>query len=193
MATAQQTITKAERRAREYETIYILRSSVTPDEAEKITARMKEIIETRGGKILKIDNWGRRKLAYPINKASRGVFVFLSYVGFEDLVHELERNLRLLDSVVRFQSVLINPRVDPATYQVDTQDLVFRPLEEEPVEEELSVAARLGLLDRPRREGEDGGDDMDPYRDRGDDGDDDGDVVPGSAVAAAAAAEEDDL
>lgn len=187
MATAQsqQTITKAERRAREYETIYILRSGVASDEAERITARMKEIIETRSGKILKIDNWGRRKLAYPINKASRGVFVFLSYIGFEDVVAELERNLRLLDSVVRFQTVLNNPRVDPATYQVDTADLVFRPLEEEPVEEELSVAARLGLLDRPRREGEGEHDDgeMDPYRGGGDDADDEGDVVRNPAVA----------
>jgi small subunit ribosomal protein S6 len=185
-ATSQQTITKAERRAREYETIYILRSGVASDEAERITARMKEIIETREGKILKIDNWGRRKLAYPINKASRGVFVFLSYIGFEDVVAELERNLRLLDSVVRFQTVLNNPRVDPATYHVDTEDLVFRPLEEEPVEEELSVAARLGLLDRPRREGEDGHDgEMDPYRGGGggDDDSDDGDVVRNPAVA----------
>ena len=185
-ATSQQTITKAERRAREYETIYILRSSVASDEAERITARMKEIIETRSGKILKIDNWGRRKLAYPINKASRGVFVFLSYIGFEDVVAELERNLRLLDSVVRFQTVLNNPRVDPATYAVDTADLVFRPLEEEPVEEELSVAARLGLLDRPRREGEEGGRDddgeMDPYRGGGDADDDEGDVVRNPAV-----------
>jgi small subunit ribosomal protein S6 len=185
-AQSQQTITKAERRAREYETIYILRSSVASDEAERITARMKEIIETRSGKILKIDNWGRRKLAYPINKASRGVFVFLSYIGFEDVVAELERNLRLLDSVVRFQTVLNNPRVDPATYAVDTADLVFRPLEDEPVEEEPSVAARLGLLDRPRREGDDGHDDheMDPYRGGGggDDDADDVDVVRNPAV-----------
>jgi small subunit ribosomal protein S6 len=190
-AQAQQTITKAERRAREYETIYILRSSVANEEAERITARMKEIIEGRGGKILKIDNWGRRKLAYPIHKATRGVFVFLSYVGFEDLVHELERNLRMLDAVVRFQTVVNNPRVDPATYAVDSQDLVFRPLEEEPAEEEVSVAARLGLLDRPRREGEEGPDDSDIDRYRGDDGDDE----PGEEISRGAESEdeEDDL
>jgi small subunit ribosomal protein S6 len=188
-AQAQQTLTKAERRAREYETIYILRSSVSSEEAERITARMKEIVEGRGGKILKIDNWGRRKLAYSIQKASRGVFVFLHYVGFEDLVHELERNLRMLDAVIRFQTVLNNPRVDPGTYNVEAQDLVFRPLEEEPVEEELSVAARLGLLDRPRREGEGGPEDMDPYR-ADDDEDAADDIVRGPAVVED---EEDDL
>ena len=102
MSTATATATSANpRRLREYETIYILESNIDPDEADRVATRMKEIITARNGHLLKIDNWGKRKLAYPIRKSSRGVFVFLKYLGFEDLVSEIERNLRLLDAVMR--------------------------------------------------------------------------------------------
>jgi small subunit ribosomal protein S6 len=139
------------RRLREYETIYILESTIDPDEADRVATRLKEIITARTGHLLKIDNWGKRKLAYPIRKSSRGVFVFLKYLGFEDLVAEIERNLRLLDPVVRYQTVVIKPDVNPEQYQIDPADLEFRRLEvSEEAEEELGIAQRLGLVDAPR-------------------------------------------
>lgn len=154
------------RRLREYETIYILQSNVDADEADRIAARMKEIISARSGHLVKIDNWGKRKLAYPINKASRGVFVFMKYLGYEDVVAEIERNLRLLDPVVRYQTVLMNGDVKREAYTIDEADLEFRRLEvsAEP-DEEPGVAQRLGLVDLPRQHrpdhgyGEEGGED----------------------------------
>ncbi|HKU44213.1 MAG TPA: 30S ribosomal protein S6 [Polyangiales bacterium] len=139
------------RRLREYETIYILESNIDPDEADRVATRIKDIIGGRNGHLLKIDNWGKRKLAYPIRKSSRGVFVFVKYLGFEDMVSEVERNLRLLDSVVRFQTVVMKPNVKPEDYQIDPQDLEFRRLEAtEEQDEELGIAQRLGLVDAPR-------------------------------------------
>lgn len=140
------------RRLREYETIYILESNIDPDEADRVATRLKDIIGTRNGKLLKIDNWGKRKLAYPIRKSSRGVFVFLKYLGFEDMVSEVERNLRLLDPVVRFQTVVMKPNVKPEDYQIDPADLEFRRLEtaEESNDDDLGIAQRLGLVDAPR-------------------------------------------
>jgi small subunit ribosomal protein S6 len=153
-----------ELRAREYETIYIMRPSVNPDEADRIADRIKGIIEARKGKLLRVDNWGRRRLAYPIAKATRGVFVYLRYVGFGDLVAEIERNLRLIDDVVRHLTVQVNDHVMIETFTVDPEDVKFRRLEEAPVEDdnEQELAARLGLVDRPRGEGG-GGDDMGGY------------------------------
>jgi small subunit ribosomal protein S6 len=139
------------RRLREYETIYILEPNIDPDEADRVATRFKDVIAARSGKLLKIDNWGKRKLAYPIRKSSRGVFVFVKYLGYEDIVAELERNLRLLDSVVRYQTVVMNGDVQPDTYQIDPADLEFRRLEvTEEAEEELGIAQRLGLVDMPR-------------------------------------------
>lgn len=152
------------RRLREYETIYILEPNIDPDEADRIAARVKEIVTARTGHLIKIDNWGKRKLAYPIRKSSRGVFVFLKYLGFEDLVSEIERNLRLLDAVVRYQTVVIKPDVTFEQYQVDPGDLEFRRLEAtEEAEEELGIAQRLGLVDAPRPPRNEG------YGDYGDD------------------------
>jgi small subunit ribosomal protein S6 len=146
------------RRLREYETIYILESNIDPDEADRIATRIKEIVSARTGHLIKIDNWGKRKLAYPIRKSSRGVFVFLKYLGFEDLVSEIERNLRLLDAVVRYQTVVIKPNVTFEQYQVDPGDLEFRRLEaSEEAEEELGIAQRLGLVDAPRPPRNEGG------------------------------------
>jgi len=160
------------RRLREYETIYILESTIDPDEADRVATRVKEIITGRSGHLLKIDNWGKRKLAYPIRKSSRGVFVFLKYLGYEDLVAEIERNLRLLDSVMRYQTVVMKPHVTLEQYQVDPADLEFRRLEvSEEAEEELGIAQRLGLVDAPRPSRSEGYEDGldDDYGSPGDD------------------------
>jgi small subunit ribosomal protein S6 len=160
-----------ESRAREYETIYILRSDVAPDNASRLATRVREIIESRDGKLLKVDNWGHRRLAYPIGKATRGVFVYLGYVGEGGLVAELERNLRLLDDVVRYQTVVTKRGVHLTDYQVDEADLEFRALEVVEEEAEPELAQRLGLLERPRYSAPD-----DSEVDDIDDGDDDEEI-----------------
>lgn len=143
-----------EPRAREYETIYILRSTVDPDEADRVANRLREVIAALGGRLLRIDNWGRRRLAYAIRKATRGVFVYVRYVGLNNMVAEIERNLRLIDDVVRFQTVQIKDRVRVEDYEVDPADTQFHRLEQaaEEEDEETELAQRLGLVERPRNE-----------------------------------------
>jgi small subunit ribosomal protein S6 len=139
--------------AREYETIYILRPDVSNDAAEKIVERAKDVIARLDGTLTKLDNWGKRKLAYPIQKNTRGFFVYLKYVGFNDLVAELERNLRLLDEVVRFQTVLLAEDIDPASVAVDPEEVQYLHVEEEELTEdaELERARSLGMVPRAPR------------------------------------------
>ena len=139
--------------AREYETIYILRSDVDNAGAEKVVNRAKDVIARLEGTLTKLDNWGKRKLAYPIQKNSRGVFVYLKYVGYGDLVAELERNLRLLDEVVRFQTVLLTEDIDPASLAVDPEEVQYLHVEEEEETEdaELERARSLGMAPRAPR------------------------------------------
>jgi small subunit ribosomal protein S6 len=82
------------------------------------------------------------------------VFVYLRFVGWNDLIAELERNLRLLDDVVRFQTVLLDERVDIEGFQIDPAEVEFAPVEEIEEEEEPELAQRLGLVERPREESE---------------------------------------
>jgi len=146
-------VAPAKRWAREYETIYILRPDVDNDRAEKIVDRAKDVIARLDGTLTKLDNWGKRKLAYPIQKNNRGIFVYLKYVGFNDLVPELERNLRLLDEVVRFQTVLLAEDIDPASVAVDPEEVKYLHLEDEEVTEdaELERARSLGMVPRAPR------------------------------------------
>lgn len=144
----------ATRWAREYETIYILRPDVDNDVAEKIVDRAKDVIKRLDGTLTKLDNWGKRRLAYPIQKNNRGIFVYLKYVGYSDLVAELERNLRLLDEVVRFQTVLLAENIDPAAVTVDPEEVQYLHVEEEEETEdaELERARSLGMVPRAPRE-----------------------------------------
>jgi small subunit ribosomal protein S6 len=165
MATA--TAAPLTRWAREYETIYILRSDVDNAGAEKVVERAKDVIARLGGTLTKLDNWGKRKLAYPIRKSNRGIFVYLKYVGYGDLVAEIERNLRLLDEVVRFQTVLLTEDIDPASVAVDPEEVQYLHVDEEEEAEdaEFERARSLGMVPRaprpPRHEApdEDAGDD----------------------------------
>ncbi|MDH3625976.1 MAG: 30S ribosomal protein S6 [Myxococcales bacterium] len=139
--------------AREYETIYILRPNVDNETAEKVVGRARNVVKRLGGTLTKIDNWGKRRLAYPIEKNRRGIFVYLKYVGFGDLVAELERNLRLLDEVVRFQTVLLREDIDPATVEVDPEEVQYLHVEDEdePEDAETERARSLGMIPRTPR------------------------------------------
>ena len=174
-------------KSREYETIYILRSDVDADTAEKVQARVAEVVGRDNGKLVKVESWGRRKLAYPVAKQRKGVYVFVKYVGRGGLVAELERNLKLQDSVLKFQTVQTNDEVDAASISVDPAEVKFERLEL-PVEAEEAESRekQLGLIDlgpdapRSMRGDRGEGDDYGDYTDAGEGGRAEGDETPAS-------------
>src|SRR5690606_34302925 len=146
--------------------------------ASKVADRMVEVVDRLGGKITQVDNWGSRKLAYKIAKFSRGIYVYVKYVGFSDLVAESERNLRLLEPVIRFQTIVLREDVDMDTVQVDAEETKFLPIEEVELEPEPDMATQLGLVERVRpaapeaepeasEEGEEGSDEADEESNEG--------------------------
>lgn len=98
-------------RQREYETVYILRPSSGEDVAQKTRDRVEGIITNGGGHVLRFDNWGSRKLAYEIKDRSdnltveRGTYQYYRFIAPNDLVAELERNLRIIDPVLKYLTV----------------------------------------------------------------------------------------
>lgn len=135
-------------KSREYETIYILRPDVDADTADRVQSRVAEVVGRDNGKLVKVESWGRRRLAYPVAKQRKGVYVFVKYVGRGGLVQELERNLKLQDAVLKFQTVQTGDDVDVAGLTVDPEEIKFQRLEL-PVEEEEkeSREKQLGLVD----------------------------------------------
>lgn len=112
-------------RTREYETIFILKPDVTNEVIGATNSKIRGVLEAGGGTLLKIENWGRRKLAYEVKKQLKGIYIFFRYLGNPGLVEEIERNLHLTDSVIRQYSVKIAENVDAATRTSEVTDELF--------------------------------------------------------------------
>ncbi|MBQ8035600.1 MAG: 30S ribosomal protein S6 [Proteobacteria bacterium] len=97
---------------REYETVFILRSDVLDEDRNKVLTRMSNIIEKLDGHILMQEEWGKRKLAYKIQKSAYGIYFYIRYLGYNDMVAEIERNLRILEPVIKYMTVKFGDDVD---------------------------------------------------------------------------------
>jgi small subunit ribosomal protein S6 len=98
---------------RRYETIFIVRPNVAEDNIEAITGKATAIIEGDGGSIIRINNWGLKKLAYLINKENQGYYVYLDYAGSPASVSEIERIFRIDDLVLKYLTVKLADSCDP--------------------------------------------------------------------------------
>jgi len=126
-------------RAREYESIFILHPDSQSNVIDNISGRCQDIISRLNGKLLRAENWGRRKLAYPVKKNQKGIYIYLKYLGYQDLVHELERNFRAIDSIIKFLSVKIDEDVNPDARPVNESDISFVSTFVEPEENAHAV------------------------------------------------------
>lgn len=98
---------------RRYETIIIVRPNIIEDEIETITGKTASIIEGDGGTIIKIDEWGLKKLAYLIKKESQGYYIYIDYAGFPASVAEIERIFRIDDRILKYLTVKLADSCDP--------------------------------------------------------------------------------
>lgn len=135
-------------RLREYETIYLMKPDVTKESAGKIAARIDEVVKKLDGKLTLVETWGRRQLSYTVGRYKRAVYVYFKYVGGSGLVAELERNLRMLDDVIKFQTVLLNPEVDVAKVDIDPAAVQFEELNlPDDVEDDKALERALGFIE----------------------------------------------
>lgn len=94
---------------RKYEVVIIFAPTLTDDEVEQSTEDFKKAAEEKGAQISALDQWGKRKLAYPINKHAEGIYVILTIEEPTAVaVGELERRFRVSESVIRFLTVRID-------------------------------------------------------------------------------------
>jgi small subunit ribosomal protein S6 len=119
---------------RTYETIYIVHPEIVGDGYHAIVDKFKGILSGLEANILKVDEWGTRKLAYPVKKQGRGTYVLMAYDAASNVVAELERRMRIDENVIKFQTVLLeNGYQEVAPVAVDVE--VAEDSEEEEGEE----------------------------------------------------------
>jgi small subunit ribosomal protein S6 len=122
--------------SREYETIYILRPNTPNEGVAEVNTRIRGIIESMGGKILKVDNWGKRRLAYEVAKERKGIYLYWQYLAQPGVVEETERNLRMLDSVIRYLTTKVDENIDVAARPSELDDTSFEKAAQTAADEE---------------------------------------------------------
>jgi small subunit ribosomal protein S6 len=95
-----------------YETIFITPVDLNDDEIQKVIERYGTIIKKMKGMMVKIDKWGKRKLAYAIRKHANGFYLLMDYASESSVVKELERNLKIDDRVLKYITVKTADTVD---------------------------------------------------------------------------------
>jgi small subunit ribosomal protein S6 len=95
---------------REYETVFILDPTLDEAQEKEEVDKIVQWVQDLGGTMDNVERWGRRRLAYEIRKKRDGIYNILHYRAAGNHVKELERRLRLNESVMRVLSVVIDPR-----------------------------------------------------------------------------------
>jgi small subunit ribosomal protein S6 len=88
-----------------YETTLIAKANTSEEQITSLRTKVESIIQAHDGQVGNFEDWGTRRLSYDIEKESRGRYLYFGFLGNNSLVAELERNLRINESVVRFLSI----------------------------------------------------------------------------------------
>lgn len=95
---------------RSYETIFIVNATLDDAQIEHVIEKFKEFLVKQGSEIQTVENWGRKRLAYSIQKKNNGVYVFCEFRGASDVVSRLERYYALEENVMRFLTVQLTEK-----------------------------------------------------------------------------------
>jgi small subunit ribosomal protein S6 len=126
-----------------YETLFVVKPTLTAEEIEGQIARVKEIIAEEGGELKATDDMGMRRLAYPIEKQERGYYSVVYYTAPSSLVGELERQLRYNEEILRFMTVKYTNKKELAIFDKMVESVnkkAAAPAEEPKVEEPKAEA-----------------------------------------------------
>lgn len=104
---------------REYEFTYISRADLSETDKNQLMEKYENLLIKDGGEVLKKDDWGVRKLAFPMKKQFRGHYHHYDYIGKSENLAEVERLMRIDDNVLRFMSVKLGEKVDPVARKAE--------------------------------------------------------------------------
>lgn len=139
---------------RRYETTFITNPDLSEEEFGKVLQKALGPIQNQGH-LFRVEDWGKKRLAYSIRKQTRGHYTFLDYAATSSAVRELERLLRLDDNVLRFLTVMVDEEVDVEAVKAGLSQVepAQGSTEEEPLEEaappEQQIEAEESLESHP--------------------------------------------
>ena len=102
---------------RRYDVVFIALSNLSDADISEVIERYQNMVTERKGLTIKVEKWGKKRLAYKIKKQGRGFYVFTDFGGVSETVSELERNLKIDDRILKYMTVVTAQNVDPEALQ----------------------------------------------------------------------------
>src|SRR4029078_7166340 len=96
-----------------YESLFIIRPSVSDEETNALIEKMKSVADRTGAQFIKSENWGRKKLAYEVRRERKGTYVYFYFKAPNNTVGELEHAYRLEDNIIKFLTVHLEKELVP--------------------------------------------------------------------------------
>ena len=121
---------------RHYETVLIINPNLSDDDHKEVVQKFDDLIVKEKGVVVKIDEWGKKRLAYELKRFDKGAYVLMEYCGEQDLTRKLARALKLDDRILKFQTIKLADRVDPESLIKKQQEAQQEPQEPEEAEED---------------------------------------------------------
>ncbi len=108
---------------RKYETVTLVNPEHGEEGIEKVVGRMKEALEKTGGREIRLEDWGRRKTAFRLQRsgATKATYLYYLYLGEKTTVRELERLLKITEQAMVWQTVALEDRIDPETFDFEAE------------------------------------------------------------------------
>lgn len=85
-----------------YEVLYIIRPDLDEEQTKAQVAKFADVVTANGGADLKVEEWGKRRLAYEVKKFNEGYYVLMNFNGEASTVQEVERVMKISDTAIRF-------------------------------------------------------------------------------------------
>lgn len=86
---------------RNYEIMYIIKPETEEEKVTAIVERFKALVEEKGAEVTKLDKWGKRRLAYEINKIKEGIYILMQFKAEAAAAAELDRLMKINDDIIR--------------------------------------------------------------------------------------------
>ncbi|MBC7385927.1 MAG: 30S ribosomal protein S6 [Cryobacterium sp.] len=138
-----------------YETTFITRPEMNEDQLKALQDRIASVITEYKGELVLQEDWGTKRLAYKIQKETRGRYTYLVYTGEGNIVAEIERNLLINDFVMRFLSVNLAKEFEKDSFMKRREEIKAQAKKREEERE-----ARREEREARRRSFDESGDDM---------------------------------
>ena len=123
-----------------YESVIIINAALEEEQIESIISKIVENLKTSGAEVIEVDKWGRKRLAYPIQKSKSGYYLLLRYNAPTELISKFERTLRLDENIIRYITILLDKKAlqyyeELKTKKAEQPDEESEQEEKEPVTE----------------------------------------------------------